>query len=105
MGEEGAEEEEAVRKERRKRRQLEQNGIHWISMLGGQDLDSGRLFVFGEKHIDNGSRPGNVGYCDLLLNAEDARILLGLRHPLEGPQLKPSAFQFMVENVRKHLRK
>ena len=46
-----------------------------------------------------------MGYCDLLLNAEDARILLGLRHPLEGPQLKPSAFQFMVENVRKHLRK
>ena len=33
------------------------------------------------------------------------RLLLGLRHPLEGPQLKPSAFQFMVENVRKHLRK
>ena len=43
LGEEGAEEEEAVRKERRKRRQLEQNGIHWVSMLGGQDLDSGRL--------------------------------------------------------------
>tara|TARA_B100000674_G_C37142098_1_gene602583 strand:+ start:198 stop:389 length:192 start_codon:yes stop_codon:yes gene_type:complete len=52
LGEEGAEEEEAVRKERRKRRQLEQNGIHWISMLGGQDLDSGRLFVFLQRIVE-----------------------------------------------------
>ena len=45
-----------VRKERRKRRQFERSGerggIHWISMLGGQDLDSGRLFVFLQRIVE-----------------------------------------------------